>query len=280
MNRVPNNQVNDDGELLLIPDFQSEFVRPRNIMVWLPPGYGTEPDQSYRVLYAHDGQNLFDPKTSYVGVDWGLQETLCRLRAQGAIDNTLVVGIWNTPNRYREYDPQKVFETYLSPQQKVAYAKEYGRPLADLYLKFIVSELKPFIDRRYRTRPGMADTLLLGSSMGGLISAYALCEYPEVFGGAACLSTHWPAVKGKMVDYLADHLPDPHRHRFYFDYGTETIDAQYEPLQRQVDKVLRTSGYLEGRDWITRKFCGEDHSEQAWRRRVAIPLEFLLNTEH
>ena len=276
MHTVSSNQVNDDGELLLIPDFQSEFVRPRNIMVWLPPGYGTEPDQAYRVLYAHDGQNLFDPKSSFVGVDWGLHAALCRLRSKGAVDDALVVGIWNTPDRYREYDPQKVFEEYLSPPQKIAYAKEYGRPLADLYLKFIVGELKPFIDRRYRTRPGMADTLLLGSSMGGLISAYGLCEYPEVFGAAACLSTHWPAVAGKMVDYLADRLPDPHRHRFYFDYGTETIDAQYEPFQQQVDAVLRARGYREGSDWVTRRFSGEDHSERAWRRRIDIPLRFLL----
>ena len=126
MNTVSSNQVNDDGELLLLPDFQSEFVQPRNIMVWLPPGYGTEPDQAYRVLYAHDGQNLFDTQTSFAGVDWGLHEALCRLRAEGAVDNTLVVGIWNTPDRYREYDPQKVFEEYLSPPQKIAYAKEYA----------------------------------------------------------------------------------------------------------------------------------------------------------
>jgi predicted alpha/beta superfamily hydrolase len=148
--------------------------------------------------------------------------------------------------------------------------------LGDPYLKFIVQELKPFIDSSYWTLPAMADTFLMGSSMGGMVSAYALCEYPEVFGGAACLSTHWPAVQGKMANYLADRLPDPQSHRLYFDYGTETVDAQYEPFQRVVDDVLRAKGYVEGNDWVTRKFCGEDHSEQAWRRRVDIPLRFLL----
>jgi len=276
MNREVNSQIEDCGELQLIPNFPSEFVSPRNISLWLPPGYGSEPDQAYRVIYAHDGQNLFDPQTAFVGVDWGLDEALCRLLAAGDSDQTLVVGIWNSPERYREYDPQRVYSEYLTAPEQIAYAKQYGRPLADRYLKFIVKELKPFIDSHYRTLPAMSDTLLLGSSMGGLISAYALCEYPEVFGAAACLSTHWPAVKGRMADYLTDRLPDPQSHRFYFDYGTETIDAQYEPLQRQVDAVLRASGYRDGSNWLTRKFAGEDHSERAWRRRIDIPLSFLL----
>ncbi len=271
-----DSQRNGCGETLLVPEFESDYVQPRNITLWLPPGYGTEHDQRYRVIYAHDGQNLFDPQTSFAGVDWGIDEAMCRLLPGGDISNALVVGIWNTPDRYREYDPQKVFEAYLSPQEKTEYAREYGRPMADRYLKFIVQELKPFIDRSYRTLPEMADTFLIGSSMGGLISAYGLCEYPEVFAGAACLSTHWPAGEGKMADYLADRLPDPQTHRLYFDYGTETIDAQYEPFQLRVDEVLRRRGYLEGHHWVTRKFIGEDHSERAWRRRVEIPLRFLL----
>lgn len=268
--------VMDCGELLLFPDFQSAFVRPRNVSLWLPPGYGAEQELRYRVLYAHDGQNLFDPLTSFAGVDWGIDEAMCRLLAAGSVDKALIVGIWNTPERYPEYDPQRVFEEYLSSQEQDLYASEHGRPVSDLYLKFIVQELKPFIDDHYRTLPAMEDTFLLGSSMGGLVSAYALCEYPEVFAGAACLSTHWTAGAGRMIDYLADRLPAPQTHRLYFDYGTETIDAQYEPLQLRVDQLLRRRGYDDGEHWMTRKFCGEDHSERAWRRRVDIPLRFLL----
>lgn len=264
------------GQVILLPDFPSELVRPRNIVVWLPPGYEREATQRYSVIYAHDGQNLFDPRTSFAGVDWGLDEALNRLLTSGEIRKTLVVGIWNTPKRYWEYDPQKVFERYLTPLEQAAYLQEFGRPISDRYLKFLVEELKPFIDRKYRTRPDRADTLLLGSSMGGLISLYALCEYPELFGGAGCLSTHWPAAGGKMAEYLATHLPSPASHRLYFDFGTETIDAQYEPYQQQVDLLLQNRGYQPDVDWMTRKFCGDDHSEMAWRRRVDIPLKFLL----
>ncbi len=271
-----DHQRGDCGEVLLCPEFPSEFVQKRHIVLWLPPGYGAQPDRRYPVIYAQDGQNLFDPRTSFAGVDWGLHQALCRLLAAGEIGPTLVVGIWNTADRYREYDPQRVFTEYLRPREQAAYAKEHGRPLADRYLKFIVRELKPFIDRSYRTRPASADTFLLGSSMGAMISVYGLCEYPEIFGGAACLSTHWPAGRGKMVDYLADRLPGPLGHRLYFDRGTETADAPYQPLQRQVDEVLRRRGYLEGESWVTRTFPGADHSERAWRRRVHIPVRFLL----
>jgi len=261
---------------LSFPDFPSDFVSPRTITVWLPPDYMREPDRRYRVLYAHDGQNLFDPKTSYIGVDWGLHEALGRLQAEG-VDCPLVVGIWNTPRRYREYDPRKVFEEYLSRQEQIRYALKHGRPLGDSYLKFIVQELKPFIDKRFRTQFTEKANFMLGSSMGGIISAYALCEYPDIFGAAACLSTHWPTGNGKMSAYLPDHLPDPQNHRFYFDYGTETIDAQYEPFQHRVDEVMRRKGYVEGGNWVTQKFPGEDHSERAWRRRLEIPLRFLLS---
>jgi pimeloyl-ACP methyl ester carboxylesterase len=112
--------------------------------------------------------------------------------------------------------------------------------------------------------------------MGGLVSLYALCEYPQVFAGAGCLSTHWPAVRGVIAAYLEHALPAAGAHKLYFDYGTRTLDARYEPYQVQVDQVLRAKGYQQGRDWLTLKFEGAEHGERAWRERVHIPLEFLL----
>ena len=119
--------------------------------------------------------------------------------------------------------------------------------------------------------------------MGGLISMYALCEYPAVFGGAACLSTHWVGIfstennhiPAAFMAYLRTHLPDPATHRLYFDYGTETLDALYEPFQLQADSILREKGYSAA-NWQTLKFVGADHSERAWRTRLAIPLTFLM----
>jgi predicted alpha/beta superfamily hydrolase len=124
--------------------------------------------------------------------------------------------------------------------------------------------------------PERDNTLIMGSSMGGLASLYVLCEFPETFGRAGCLSTHWPIGGEALIAYLRQALPRPGAHRLYFDYGTETVDAAYEPHQRQVDAVLRAAGYREGVDWLTLKFAGAEHSERAWSARVHIPLQFLL----
>ena len=147
---------------------------------------------------------------------------------------------------------------------------------SDRYLAFLVQELKPLIDANYRTLQGRADTFIMGSSMGGLISQYAMSVHPEVFGGAGCVSTHWPAGDGIALDDFAAHLPDPATHRYWFDYGTATLDASYEPYQMRADEILRKAGYVEGQNWITKKFEGAEHSEKAWRLRVDQPLKFLI----
>ena len=119
--------------------------------------------------------------------------------------------------------------------------------------------------------------------MGGLISMYAICEYPKVFGGAACMSTHWPGIfsmegnpiPDAFINYLKTKLPDPKKHKIYFDYGTATLDALYPPLQQKADEVMKEKGFT-GKNWITKEFPGEDHSEKAWHKRLHIPLTFLL----
>ncbi len=263
------------GTLDRHPDFPSRFVRPRPVDIWLPPGYDPMGETRYPVVYMHDGQNLFDPELAFGGVDWGIDEALVRLIHEGQTPGAIVVGIWNVgEQRWLEYMPQKALSW---PQAVQPFTQQMGGPpLGDAYLSFLVHEVKPFVDTRYRTLPEREHTVVMGSSMGGLASLYALCEAPEVFAGAGCLSTHWPAGDGIAIGYLRHALPPPGRHRLYFDYGTETLDAGYEPYQLQADEVLRAAGYREGVDWITRKFPGAEHSERAWRERVHLPLLFLL----
>jgi predicted alpha/beta superfamily hydrolase len=165
--------------------------------------------------------------------------------------------------------------------------QEGGVPQSREYLRFIVEELKPYIDRNYRTETGRDDTFLLGSSMGGLISMYGVMSYPEVFGAAACVSTHWPLHDGPndinvtevFIAQLKDAMPAPGNNRFYFDFGSEELDGQYEPQQQLIDRMMTELGYTNGKDWVTRKFEGAGHSESFWRERVSIPLNFLLNEE-
>lgn len=255
-------------------NFPSEYVLPRHIHVWLPPGYPD--DAPYPVLYMHDGQNLFEGSES--AVDWGIEPAMLHLIEAGEIPPAIVVGVWNTHLRYEEYMPQKalklrpIVRMFTSALQRI----RGQNVVSDLYLQFLVEELKPFIDREYQTAPGRETTSVMGSSMGALISMYAVCEYPDVFGGAGCVSTHWPFGKGICVEYFSQAVPDAGEHRWYFDYGTLTLDASYEPYQDQVDEIMKATGYTPDVDWKTVKFEGHEHSETYWRQRVDIPLRLLL----
>ena len=255
-------------------NFPSKLVDTRNVDVWLPAGYSK--NKKYAVLYMHDGQNLFNPKESYIGVDWGVDEAMTRLISEGKARDTIVVGIWNTPKRIPEYAPQKAYDLVNRKGIKQSSLARAEERLSDKYLKFIVTELKPFIDKNYSTRANRDNTFIMGSSMGGLISLYAISEYPGVFGGAGCVSTHFPLSEGVMLEYMKKFLPSTKTHKIYFDYGTETLDATYEPFQKQADTIMKKKGYRQDKNWMTRKFTGEEHSERAWRKRVHIPLEFLL----
>jgi len=250
-------------------------ILSRPVDVWLPPGYDGGAAR-HPVLYMHDGQNLFEPGRAFGGQEWRIDETLDAMIAADRVRAPIVVGIWNSADRALDYMPRKAVsaETFsLGLGRDVLRA---GDITSDAYLAWLTGVLKPAIDARFRTLPGRDDTFVMGSSMGGLISAYALAEHPDVFGGAACLSTHWPAGDGVVIDWLAEHLPSPARHRLYFDYGTATLDALYPPLQARMDAALRAAGWREGGDWVTRRFEGAEHTEAAWAARADVPLAFLL----
>jgi alpha-glucosidase len=278
------------GRLLTINDFESDFVPARDIFVWLPEDYSE--DRRYAVLYMHDGDSLWDAATTWNGQEWGVDEVVSGLLEEGAIRDVIVVGIPNAGSeRGIEYLPQKPFEAMAPEDQQALYAIEhpelgrvYSGPIrSDAYLRFLVEELKPHIDANFPTLPDRDNTVVMGSSMGGLISIYAISEYPEVFGGAGCLSTHWPGslypgdspFPALMRDYLKDNIPEPDGHYLWFDYGSEGLDASYAGYQSRVDHIVRNKGYGNDR-WITFLDAGADHNEDAWRARLHHPLTFLL----
>jgi enterochelin esterase-like enzyme len=278
------------GKVQRIANFQSKLVDARNIDIWLPDGYSNK--EKYAVLYMNDGQALYDAESTWNKQAWEVDEIAGKLIAEGKTQKFIVVGIWNNGSkRHPEYFPQKPFESLTQIQkdtvtaqlQKAGRTKEMFQPHSDLYLKFLVTELKPFIDENFSTKPDQKNTFIAGSSMGGLISMYAICEYPKVFGGGACLSTHWPGtftvvnnpIPSAFVNYLNANLPNPKDHKIYFDYGNKTLDAMYKPLQEKVDIIMKAKGFS-NKNWETKFFPGENHSEVAWAKRFDIPLLFLL----
>ena len=127
--------------------------------------------------------------------------------------------------------------------------------------------------------------------MGGLISLYAICEYPEVFGGAACLSIHSPLIMPNLIDektdkfvasklreYLLSNLPKANTRKIYMDYGDQTLDAYYAPFQKKIDEVMVVKGW-KSPYWETKFYPGTNHSEEAWAKRLSIPLEFLMRSK-
>ena len=265
--------------------FNSAFVQPRNLSIWLPEGYGTDPDARYKVIYAHDGQNLFEPGYSYGGVEWGLDETAEALMADGKVPQAIIVGIWNTDARWQEYAPQKVIESLTGDTSSEWLGPELPDLKGDAYLRFIVEELKPFIDETYQTLPDQDHTYIMGSSMGGLISLYAMAEYPDTFRRAAAVSIHWPLTEPEgamaqqadaaMQAYLATSDIDASKHTIWFDHGTETLDAAYPPHAEAMETWFRTQGWDEEQA-IFKSYPGTDHSEGAWAARADQILTFLL----
>jgi enterochelin esterase-like enzyme len=282
------------GTIVDLGILKSKYADPRRVVVWLPDGYEAH-GPKYAVLYMHDGQNLFDKATAGYGMEWEIDEHLSQLISEGKVRPTIVVGIWNTPKRLQEYVPAKAFDG-LPPEYRDKVRALYGGdPLSDGYLKFIVRELRPMIDKRFNVKTDAANTVILGSSMGALISLYAIDEYPRIFGGAGMMSTHWPlflkpdgqsvsedeyeVVSSAFERYLAPALPDPKTHKLYFDHGSETLDAIYARYQDRVDTVVARRGYKQGVNWLTRSFPGQKHNEVSWASRVDIPLKFLLPPE-
>ncbi|MDX2185319.1 MAG: alpha/beta hydrolase-fold protein [Opitutaceae bacterium] len=259
----------------------------RDVYVRVPEDYDVAPSRRYPVLYFHDGANLFAAGRAFGGAEWGLDEAMKALVANGRIRDFLVVGVDTSRDRLALLTPQKAREAIRDTEREKRLEEDAAHfgfrlrsatLLSDLYASFVALELKPAIDRAFRTLPDQPNTGIAGSSMGGLASLYAICEFPEVYGFAGCISTHWSIGDGLMLPYLegGKRLPDPATHRIYFDFGTVGLDAAYEPYQRQVDKMMRERGFTEGANWVTRKYAGAEHSERAWRQRAPEILEYLL----
>ncbi|MEE4195766.1 MAG: alpha/beta hydrolase-fold protein [Anaerolineae bacterium] len=261
-------------------DLSIDGLLPRNVDIWLPPAYEENPNQRYPVLYMHDGQNLFEPEKAYTGITWGVAEAITRLAKEGKIEPAIVVGIWNTENRFGDYLPAKPFHTPKGRRVDKLFRLNRGyrkaKLVADEYLKLIVEIIKPKVDESYRTKPDRSHTHIMGSSMGGLISWYAMCEYPDVFGSAGCVSTHWPVVKHVFREYFEEKLPSSHTHKIYFSHGTEGLDKKYPKLQHKADQIVREMGYTKGENWITKVFEGDTHNEECWQQQIHHPLTFLL----
>ena len=289
--KIANSQpLLAEGQLERVLSFPSAYLDSQQFDVWLPPYFN--PNDQHSLLFMLDGQMLFDSTETWNHQCWDVDETAGRLINEDSISPVIIVAIysqWQT--RRANYFPQLPYES-LSPIEKDSVQAQFKRtnlapngfkPNSDNFLKFISQELYPYITSRYPVFKDPAHTFIAGSSMGGLISMYALCQYPEIFGGAACISTHWPGghtmefnpLPKAFFSYLQNHLPNPANHKIYFDCGDQTLDAYYPPFQRQVDEIVKQKGYTAA-NWLTKYCPGQAHDEKAWKSRLNGVLRFLM----
>jgi predicted alpha/beta superfamily hydrolase len=261
------------GTIMVGRDLYSpRLSNSRDVLVYLPPSYG-QTNRRFPVLYMHDGQNLFDPATSFAG-EWGVDETMEHLAHHEGLE-AIVVGVPNT-GRFRidEYSP------FVEPR--------LGGGRGDSYLGFLSDTLKPLIDRDFRTLPDRDNTGLVGSSMGGLISLYGYFGYSEVFGLAGVMSPSLWFGGEAIFEYVeaAEYAPG----RIYLDAGTRelgedlhnglphraTSSRQYYASVRRMKRILIRKGFRPTVDLlhVEEKWAG--HGESSWARRLPDALRFLL----
>lgn len=254
------------GKVFLVEDFRSNLLgNSRTVAIYLPPGYEAS-GARYPVLYMQDGQNIFDPATSYIGVDWGLRETCDRLIAEGKMAPIIIVAPYNTPDRESEYTP-------------VRDDSEGGGGRGDLYGRFLVEELKPAIDARLRTRPGPRDTAIMGSSLGGLISLHLALTRPDAFLRAGVVSPSlWWAGEEILERAKTMRPPDP-RPKIWADMGTREGVHEVDRLKK-LAAILEAQGWAPGVDFSGAKIYKDaEHNEAAWRDRAGDVLAFLFPPE-
>ncbi len=243
------------GKLMRLDSFSSKYVKPRPVDVWLPKNYTKE--KQYAVLYMHDGQMLFDSTTTWNKQEWKVDEWSSQLMTRNKTNQFIVVAIHNIrelrwfdlfPQKAAQYLDEKVKDSIIALKTQAGFKAQLN---GDNYLKFMIEELKPIIDSEFSVHTDKENTYVMGSSMGGLMSMYAISEYPDVFNAAGCLSTHWPGVTPvtnyplpeAIFKYMEANLPDAKTHRLYFDYGTKTLDVHYPKYGPRVDSILVDRGY-------------------------------------
>lgn len=257
------------GNFQFLRHFPSNILNSRrNVILYLPPSYFKDQSRRYPVIYMHDGNNIFDAHTAFMGVEWEVDEAAETLMTHGAIQEAIIVGVYNTPNRMDEYTP--------------THSKRYGGGRGDLYIRFLIEELMPAVNAKFRTLTGREHTGIMGSSLGGLISLYAGLAYPDVFSMIGSISPSlWWDDRYMERDFV---LGQKHHGgmKIWLDMGTrEGMNSQGYSMAledtRRMSALLQKIGYVQGEDLFYFEHRGAGHDEASWAARIHLPLLFFLS---
>ncbi|HEY4083402.1 MAG TPA: alpha/beta hydrolase-fold protein [Burkholderiaceae bacterium] len=249
------------GTIERLAPLPSKFLPPRGVQVWLPPGYAQHPQQRYPVLYLHDGQNVFDAAAA--GAEWRVDESAQAGVESGQLAPFIIVAVDNTAARMDEYTPVSMINDGKSVGGK-----------APAYARYLIEELKPFIDAHYRSLPDAAHTAVGGSSLGGLVSLWLAVHHADTFGAALVVSPSvWWADSFALRDVAGIHWPDARRPKLWVDVGGREGNGALQGARKLHETLLhhgwseRSLSYLESPK--------ATHDEAAWAVRVPAMLKFL-----
>ncbi|MCK6604081.1 MAG: hypothetical protein L6Q59_04200 [Ignavibacteriaceae bacterium] len=247
-------QVTGNTKIFNLPG--RDLIAGRDLIVWLPPSYESDPGREYPLLLMHDGQNIFDPATSAFGVDWQIDEAADSLMRSGRIPDVIIAGLYNSRARSKEYTPGDT---------------------GTAFMKYIVDEVIPLLKKEFRVKEGRENLYTGGSSAGGTISFMLVWNYPELFSGAMCFSPAFKIGSLDVVKYPQNHDGPEKGLRFYFDNGGAGLEARLQPGLDEMIKELNRIGYTEGRDYIVVIDKEAEHNEPAWAKRIPAALLWFLS---
>lgn len=245
----------------------------RIVDYWLPTAGATH------LLVAHDGQNVFDGRTStHRGQTWKMAQSAIHVSRELEITPPAIIAVWHSSSkedpwgRGRDLVPEKYFREGLPVEEKYRDIFNADFLHGDSYLQSIFNEYIPAI------APGISPsrTAMIGGSMGGLAALYAMAEFPEKFTTSLALSPHWPFGRDGLVKRMITSLPDPATHKIWMSHGTKGLDKDYAPFQILADKLMRERGYGD-HDFISKVFQRSGHNERSWARYLDQPMRFWLS---
>jgi predicted alpha/beta superfamily hydrolase len=254
------------GDFEFIKKFKSKILgNERDIIVLLPPSYkdkaaGKKALKRYPVLYMHDGNNLFDPNTSFQGVDWGVDEACAKLYKEADINEMIIVAVYNGPDRVGEYTPFK------DPKHEGGNGEKY--------IEFLTEELMPHINSKFRTLTDAKNTAIGGSSLGGLISLYAGAKRSDKFSKVIVMSPSIWWADGKIIDYVTSAKLDAAKTRIWVDMGGAEGEEGLS-FTRKFNDAFKQK-YPGFKSYAYKEFPDAPHNETAWRARIELPLKYMF----
>lgn len=280
----------NSGQLLEYERLPVVGLPDQRLTIWLPPGYNGS-HRRYPVVYMQDGHNLFDPAKSNFNKIWAADKAMAAASDKGGFAPRIIVGIWAPgKDRWRQYLPKDIYLSAEGDMRQQMDTLSNGPVVSDIYIDWVAGPLKNWVDSHFRTLPDRDNTSIMGSSMGGLVSCYAFLKHPQIYGQAACVSTHWPATNPQTTNgvdadlialwskWFSSQLGKANGRKLWFDHGTATLDAYYAPYQQSVDAAMAASGWSRGKDWESKIYNDAAHDENAWAARLPEIFGWLYTT--